>query len=111
MSKFANLDVEFMVEAMPLLLKATKMTLFLAIVSLVLAFILGLILASIRYFHVKVLSQIARFYVSFFRGTPLIVQLFLIYFGVFTILLIYCSLVIHKDCAASIYESCIAIVV
>ena len=53
MSKFANLDVEFMVEAMPLLLKATKMTLFLAIVSLVLAFILGLILASIRYFHVK----------------------------------------------------------
>lgn len=91
MSKFANLDVEFMVEAMPLLLKATKMTLFLAIVSLVLAFILGLILASIRYFHVKVLSQIARFYVSFFRGTPLIVQLFLIYFGVFTMSPVFCS--------------------
>lgn len=84
MSMFENLDIEFMVETMPLLLKATQMTLFLAIFSLVIAFVLGLIIAAIRYFNIKVLSQIARFYVSFFRGTPLIVQLFLIYFGVFT---------------------------
>ncbi|WP_414698240.1 amino acid ABC transporter permease [Peptacetobacter sp. AB845] len=84
MSMFENLDIEFMIETMPLLLKATQMTLFLAIVSLVIAFVLGLIIAAIRYFNIKVLSQIAKFYVSFFRGTPLIVQLFLIYFGVFT---------------------------
>ena len=84
MSMFENLDIEFLIETMPLLLKATQMTLFLAIVSLVIAFVLGLIIAAIRYFNIKVLSQIAKFYVSFFRGTPLIVQLFLIYFGVFT---------------------------
>lgn len=85
MSMFANLDIEFMIDAMPLLIRATKTTLYLATVSLAIAFFLALVLAAIRYFKVKILSQFVRFYVSFFRGTPLIVQLFIIYFGIFTL--------------------------
>lgn len=85
MSKFFSLDFEFMLEAMPLLLNATKTTIFIAIVSLIIAFALALVLATVRYFKIKGLSQVVRFYVSFFRGTPLIVQLFMMYFGIFTL--------------------------
>ena len=85
MSLFKNLDIKFMIETMPLLIKATRMTLYLAVIALIIAFCLALLLATIRYFRIKVFSQIVQFYVSFFRGTPLIVQLFIIYFGIFTL--------------------------
>ena len=70
---------------MPLLIRATRVTLYLAVIALIIAFCLALLLATIRYFRIKVLSQIVQFYVSFFRGTPLIVQLFIVYFGIFTL--------------------------
>lgn len=50
--------------------------------SLILALILGTIVAIIRLNKVPVLSQIVRVIISFVRGTPVITQLFLIYFGV-----------------------------
>ena len=80
-----QLDFNYMLEVLPTLLDATRMTMFLAVVSLVLSFALALVLATIRYFKIPVLSPIVQVYVSFFRGTPLITQLFLVYFGVFTL--------------------------
>ena len=85
MSLFKDLDIKFMIETMPLLIRATRVTLYLAVIALIIAFCLALLLATIRYFRIKVLSQIVQFYVSFFRGTPLIVQLFIVYFGIFTL--------------------------
>lgn len=82
---FKQLDFDFLVEVFPILLDATRMTLFLAVVSLVISFALALVLATIRYFKVPVLSPVVQVYISFFRGTPLITQLFLVYFGVFTL--------------------------
>lgn len=82
---FERLDIPYMFEVFPTLLIATRMTLLLSVVALILAFILALVLAMIRYFKIRVLSPIVQIYVSFFRGTPLITQLFLVYFGVFTL--------------------------
>ena len=42
---------------------------------------LGAILAIVQHFNIKILRQIARVYVSYFRGTPLLIQLFLFYYG------------------------------
>lgn len=56
-------------------------TLRLAFVTLIIAFILALALAIIRHYEVPVLNNISKVYVSFFRSTPYISQLFLFYFG------------------------------
>lgn len=82
---FDQLDLVYMVEVFPTLLDATKVTLFLSVLALVLAFALALVLAFIRYFKIAILSPLVQLYVSFFRGTPLITQLFLVYFGIFTL--------------------------
>lgn len=80
-----NLDFQYIFQIIPSVLKASKVTLSLAFFSLIIAFTLALIMAIIRYYDVKILSNIVKVYVSFFRGTPIITQLFLIYFGVFTL--------------------------
>jgi putative amino-acid transport system permease protein len=49
--------------------------------GLVLSLILALGLAVVRTFKVPVLNQLAMLFISFFRGTPLLVQLFLLYYG------------------------------
>lgn len=56
-------------------------TLMLAIVSLILSIIGGLIIALILHAKIPVLKEIAIVYISFFRSIPSLVQLFLIYYG------------------------------
>ncbi|WP_369964865.1 amino acid ABC transporter permease [Mammaliicoccus lentus] len=56
-------------------------TLMLAIVSLILSIIAGLIIALILRAKIPVLKEIAIVYISFFRSIPSLVQLFLIYYG------------------------------
>ena len=65
----------------PLLLKGLWVTIYISALSFLLSIVLGAILAVIQHFNVKVLSQIAKIYVSYFRGTPLLIQLFLFYYG------------------------------
>lgn len=54
---------------------------FLTIFSFFFGGILGLVLSLIRIFKIKFLNQVVIIYVSFFRGTPLLVQLFMFYYG------------------------------
>jgi His/Glu/Gln/Arg/opine family amino acid ABC transporter permease subunit len=56
-------------------------TLFLTVVSVFAGFLLGILLALLKISKISFLSAIADLYTSLFRGTPLIVQLFLIYYG------------------------------
>ena len=49
--------------------------------GVVFALILALFIANIRVFSVPLLSPFCQLYISFFRGTPLLVQLFLLYYG------------------------------
>lgn len=75
------MDVSIIIEALPPLLKATVITILLAVVSIVIALILGFFTALARIGKLKLLKFIGTVYVSMFRGTPLLVQLFVIYYG------------------------------
>mgnify|MGYP002771169471 FL=1 len=64
------------------LLQYLPVTLGIALVSIFFAFLLGFFVAMIKINKVPVLSKIAAFYVSFTRGTPILVQLYLSYYGI-----------------------------
>jgi len=49
---------------------------------MILGLALGLVLALIHFFKIKFLKSFTRIYISFFRGTPLLVQMFLLYYGI-----------------------------
>lgn len=53
----------------------------LTIISFALAMVIAVITALVQYANVRVLKQIARFYIWFIRGTPLLVQLYLVFYG------------------------------
>lgn len=75
------MDVTIIIDSLPSLLKATVMTIFLAAISIIIALVIGFFAAIIRILKVKVLNGIATAYVSIIRGTPLLVQIFVIYYG------------------------------
>ncbi|OIR59908.1 ABC transporter permease [Bacillus sp. FMQ74] len=76
-----TIDWEFMISAFPTLIQALPITLFMAIAAMIFAIIGGLILALITKNKIPVLHQLSKLYISFFRGVPTLVQLFLIYYG------------------------------
>lgn len=65
----------------PVLLKFLPVTLSLALIAMTLGLLLGITLGLIRTFKVKGLFKLSGLYISFFRGTPLLVQLFIFYYG------------------------------
>ncbi|MDH2898535.1 cystine ABC transporter permease [Rahnella variigena] len=74
-------SIQLVLDSAPFLLKGTLFTLQLSLGGMVFGLILGFILALMRLSHFWPLSWVSRFYVSVFRGTPLIAQLFMIYYG------------------------------
>ena len=75
------MDFTIIIDSLPSLLKATGMTIFLAAISILIALVIGFLTAIIRILKVKGLNEIANVYVSLMRGTPLLVQIFVIYYG------------------------------
>jgi His/Glu/Gln/Arg/opine family amino acid ABC transporter permease subunit len=75
------LDFSVLNPYFPMLLAAVWITLKFTFFSTILGFIGGFILALITLSKNKVLSLLAKVYISVFRGTPLLVQLMLIYFA------------------------------
>lgn len=71
-----------LISAFPDMLAAGfKITIPLTVLSFLFGMILALLLAIVQVANIKVLKQISQIYIWFFRGTPLLVQLFIIYFG------------------------------
>ena len=71
-----------LVDSFPKLLEyGIKVTVPLTIFSYAIALAVALIVALIQYANVKVLRQICRFYIWVVRGTPLLVQLYIVFFG------------------------------
>ncbi len=68
--------------ALPLILKGVPLTLSLTGISFTFGIVIGLIIAIIRVYKVPVLNQIFGVYISFIRGTPLLIQIFLIYIAI-----------------------------
>ena len=71
-----------LVDSFPKLLEyGVRVTIPLTVLSFLLALILSLLVALIQYANVKVLRQICRFYIWIVRGTPLLVQLYIVFYG------------------------------
>ena len=75
------MDIELMIDSFPKLLNATLITLKLLSVSLILGLFIGLGFAILRMNNNKLINKFAYGYSYIFRGTPLLVQIFIIYFG------------------------------
>ena len=75
------MDLELMSSSIPKLLSATVVTLKLLSLSLFFGIFIGLLFAILRLKKNKILNRFAYGYSYVFRGTPLLVQIFIIYFG------------------------------
>ena len=75
------MDSDFLVQTMKLLLAGVPLTLKLAFYSIAAGAVFAVVLALMRLSGNRVLDYAARSYVFVFRGTPLLVQIFLIYYG------------------------------
>ncbi|WP_272001807.1 amino acid ABC transporter permease [Roseovarius sp. ZX-A-9] len=75
------LDLEYMWDLVPVLVGYIPLTLFMALVGMAFALVLASVMAVERVFRVPVVDLFVRLFISFFRGTPLLVQLFLFYYG------------------------------
>ena len=75
------MDFELMINSFPKLLNATLITLKLLSLSLILGLFIGLGFAILRMNNNKLINKFAYGYSYIFRGTPLLVQIFIIYFG------------------------------
>lgn len=106
------MDLEFMWRILPLLLQAMRHTIVMAVTSLVISLVIAVIVALILHYKVRVLTPILKVYVSFFRGTPALVQLYLIYFGlgsldipVFSTMTAYTAAIVALSLNMSAYMS------
>ena len=75
-----NFDFRFFGEVLESLPRATVLTLQLTVWSFVIGFILAVGITLIRMAKVPVLTAFFEFYISFLRGTPVILQLYLVYY-------------------------------
>ena len=76
-----NMDAEVLISYFPLYAKAFVLTVKIGLIGIAIAFVIGIITAFFSYFKVPFFSQLSKVYVELFRNTPLLVQLFFIYFG------------------------------
>jgi L-cystine transport system permease protein len=76
-----SFDIELIWVYLPKLLSFLHVTLFIVAASVVLGIVLGLIMALPRLYRVPVLNRMVILYISYTRGTPILIQLFLVYYG------------------------------
>ena len=75
-------DFQQVLKNIPELLAYLPITLELALLSMAMGLLLGLLLAIIKMKQIPVLRQLSAVFVSIIRGTPVLVQLYIVYFGV-----------------------------
>lgn len=75
------MNTGFIMQYIPLYVEAAKLTLRLGVIGILLSLIVGLICSLIQYYKIPVLKQITSVYIELSRNTPLLVQLFFLYFG------------------------------
>ncbi|WP_312522942.1 amino acid ABC transporter permease [Anaerospora sp.] len=76
-----HLNWEFMLQSLPLYQKAAILTLQLAIGGIGVSLLIGLLCSIILYYKTPILSSVVRVYIEFSRNTPLLIQLFFLYYG------------------------------
>ncbi len=76
-----NFSLDIMTSAFPLLLAGAAITIEISALSVFLGLIIGCFVGIARLGSLRLLRLLANFYVDFIRGTPLLVQIFLVYFA------------------------------
>ena len=74
-------DMNLVINSFPLLLIGAGVTIQITVLSTAIGFVIGLIVGVARISNLRLLRMLAEVYVEFFRGTPLLVQIFLFYFA------------------------------
>ena len=75
-------DFSFLAERWPAFLKGAWLTIQLTVVAIVLGFVLGTLCAVLRVYGGGVVRRLVGIYVEMIRNTPLLVQIFIVYFGI-----------------------------
>ncbi len=76
-----SFDWNFVVTSLPLYEKAAGLTFKLALAGIALSLVIGMLCSIILYFKIKVMDIIVQAYIELSRNTPLLVQIFFLYFG------------------------------
>lgn len=83
---------ELMWKRIPKLVEKIPITLELAGLAFLISLILGLLIAVVRFKQIKGLNQLAKVFLSIIRGTPMLIQLYVAYYGIPAILKFFNSL-------------------
>lgn len=74
-------ETRYVVQALPFLVRGATLTLEVSVLAIALGLIVGIVLTLIRQTRIRILEAAASTYISLVRGTPLFVQILLVYFG------------------------------
>ncbi len=74
--------LSYLLEVLPIVVSKLPVTLQLTLISAIFSLCIGLIIAVIGYYKIKILYPISNLYVSLMRGTPIVTQLYFFYYGV-----------------------------
>ncbi len=75
------MNLEFIQEYIPLYIEAAKLTVRIAFFGIIISLAAGFLCSLIRYYKIPVLHRIIGIYIELSRNTPLLIQLFFLYFG------------------------------
>jgi len=75
------LDFSFLPKYYLFFIDGVRFTIFLAFFTVLIGFVLGVLLALMRLSNKKILNVISASYVEFIRGTPILVQLYIVFYG------------------------------
>lgn len=90
-------DSHFAITSFPQILAAAPMTIILSIVATVIGLILAVLVVIVRERKIKILNPIVGVLVSFIRGTPIIVQMYVVYYGLPQLLVILNSMGLNTN--------------
>jgi len=88
-------DSKLIFEYLPSILARIHITLFIVLLATIVGVLLGTFIALARIYKIPVINQLTLIYISFVRGTPIIVQLFIVYYG-FPVILIGIGININR---------------
>jgi His/Glu/Gln/Arg/opine family amino acid ABC transporter permease subunit len=80
--RFNQRFLKYMIESIPRIAAGIPVSISISCIAFVFGTIIGFAIALVKIYKIPVLRQIAAVYVSFMRGTPLLVQIFLAYYGI-----------------------------
>ena len=75
------MNVNIIFEYLPLYKNAAIITLKIGVIGIIISFVIGILFAVILYYKIPIIKNIILFYIELSRNTPLLIQLFFIYYG------------------------------